>query len=152
MSNRATMPSGAIVDFWDAQAVDARLRDCADTLRRLRVHGALPAEYGSSWPDMIRDFWDAFGWNDIEIKPAPPTAEAITRMDQTMIWFLFIGRPADRRIAWAKAFRLSDRKIARVVGQSRWTVQRRYRRTLSAIVDALNSGAIVYDFDGDNSD
>ena len=141
-ANKAHMPSGAVIEFWDAAAVEARLIDCAETIKRVRMRGVWPAMYGSSWPDIIQEFWDAFGWHDVEIAPAPPTAAAITRMDETMIWFLYIKQPRDRRIAWAKAFGVSDGKIARIIGQSRWTVRRRYKAALEAIIRVINDGPV----------
>ena len=139
MSNRAHLASGRIVEYWDAEAVEARLAEAADTIRRLRVPGAWPAGHRSLWPDVVRDFWDVFGFHETEVRPSPPSPRAIGRMDETMTWLTFIDTPLDRRIVWAKAFGLSNRKIARITGWSRETVRRNHKRALGGIVEALNA-------------
>jgi len=139
MSNRAFLSSGQVIEYWDADAVEARLREAADTIRRLRVAGVWPAGYRSAWPDVIRDFWDVFGYHETEVRSPPPSPRAIGRMDEAMIWLTFVDAPLDRRIVWAKAFKLGNRKVAMITGQSRETVRRRYKRALAGIVEALNA-------------
>ena len=139
MSNRAFLASGQIVEYWDIEAVNARLIEAGDTLRRLRVPGAWPAGHRSAWPDVIRDFWDMFGYHETDVRPSPPSPQAIGRMDETMTWLAFVDAPLDRRIIWAKAFKLSNRKVAMIAGQSRETIRRRHKRALGSIVEALNT-------------
>jgi len=139
MSNRAFLSGGQVVEYWDADAVEAQLREAADTIRRLRVAGVWPAGYWSAWPDVIRDFWDVFGYHETEVRSSPPSPRAISRMDEAMIWLTFIDAPLDRRIVWAKAFKLGNRKVATITGQSRETVRRRHKRALAGIVEALNA-------------
>lgn len=139
MSNRAFFSNGRIIEYWDIEAVGARIVEAGDTLRRLRVPGAWPAGHRSAWPDVVRDFWDVFGYHEAEAKPSPPSPQAIGRMDETMTWFAFIEAPLDRRIVWAKAFKLGDRKVGRIIGKSRETVRRRYKRALADIVETLNT-------------
>ena len=46
-----------VQDHWTARMVAVYLEEAADTLRRLpekRVQG-----YGSTWPDIVQDTWDA---------------------------------------------------------------------------------------------
>ena len=139
MSNRAHLSSGRVVEYWDAEAVEAQLLDAADTIRRLRVPGTWPAGHRSAWPDVIRDFWDVFGCHEAEARPSPPSPAAISRMDEVTTWLSFIEAPLDRRIVWAKAFGLSNRKIAEITGQGRETVRRNHKRALGSIVEALNA-------------
>jgi hypothetical protein len=61
---------------WDAKAVADRLEEAAQTLRRLpsvRVRG-----YVSSWPPIIRDFWEAYGRHEAEVRLGSPPPYAIT--------------------------------------------------------------------------
>lgn len=141
MSNRALLANGRIIDYWDIAAVEARLIEAADTLRRLHIPGIRPAGHRSAWPDVIRDFWDMFGYHETELHPSPPSPQAIGRMDETMTWPAFVDAPLDRRIVWAKAFKLSNRKVALITGQNRETVRRRHKHALADIVAALNANA-----------
>ena len=138
MSNRAYFPSGRIVEYWDVEAVAARLLEAADTIRRLHVPGVWPAGHRSAWPDVIHDYWDVFGYHETVVRLSPPSPGAITRMDETATWMAFIDTPLDRRIVWAKAFKLGNRKVGSIVGQSRETVRLRHKRALADIVEALN--------------
>jgi len=144
---RATLQDGRIVEAWTAEAVEARLEEAADTLRRLRMSGVWPAQHRSSWPDVVQDFWEAYGggdfleYHDEPMRPPPPSSSAIDRMDEAMTWFAYLDDPLDRRVVWAKAFGAGDRRVAAMIGQSRWTVRRRYKRAINMIVEALNAYA-----------
>ena len=71
---------------WTPRDVAELLEEAARTLRRLppvTVRG-----FFSAWPPVIRDFWEAFGWNAAEVRPGPPTSDAIDRMDEALRWLL----------------------------------------------------------------
>ncbi|MBF0341349.1 MAG: hypothetical protein HQL95_10370, partial [Magnetococcales bacterium] len=72
-----------MAEKWTHTMVAERMVEAAITLRRLKVSGLKPAGYGSSWPDIVHEFSEAYGYNDLVIRLGPPTADAITRMDET---------------------------------------------------------------------
>ena len=64
--------------LWTPKAVADRLEEAAQTLRRLppvKVRG-----YIASWPPIICDFWEAFGWHATEVRLGPPAPDAVDRM------------------------------------------------------------------------
>jgi hypothetical protein len=85
---------------WTASMVEERMAEAAQVLR------GLPQEWGqghfSSWPEVVRDFWDAFGWHDAVLRPARPSPAAIDSMDEAMTWLRWLD-PIDAKIVWERA-------------------------------------------------
>lgn len=79
----------------DARFVCYRLEEAGQTLLALPAKGCLPSGVRSAWPDFANAAIDAYGWETAELKPAIPSATAITRMDEAYRWVQLI--PADRR-------------------------------------------------------
>lgn len=80
--------------------VAERLEEAAETLRRLpaaKVQG-----YFSAWPPVVRDFWEAFGWETAQVRLGPPTPGAIDRMDEALAWLRWL-EPDTARILWLRA-------------------------------------------------
>jgi hypothetical protein len=48
------------------------------------------------------DFWEAFGWNAVEVRPGPPSSDAIDRMDAVLRWLLCL-EPDEVRLVWLRA-------------------------------------------------
>lgn len=121
---------------WTPKMVEARLEEAADTLRRLppvKVQG-----YFSTWPPIIRDFWEAFGWHDAEARLGPPTPAAIDRMDETMLWLRWL-EPDELRLVWLRAEGVRWKVIARRFGIDRSTAWRHWTYALIKIASRLNS-------------
>ncbi|MBF0629246.1 MAG: hypothetical protein HQL91_13600, partial [Magnetococcales bacterium] len=79
-----------MAEKWNPKMVAERMAEAASTLRRLKVSGLKPQGYGNSWPDIVHEFSEAYGYNDLVIRLGPPTADAITRMDETMEWLQWL--------------------------------------------------------------
>lgn len=80
---------------WTPKAVADTLEEAAQTLQRLppvRVRG-----YISSWPVVIREFWEAFGWHETQVRLGPPTPDNDDRADWREAWTLF---PGDVAYVW----------------------------------------------------
>lgn len=120
---------------WTPKAVADALEEAAQTLRRfpsVRVRG-----YISTWPPVIRDFWEAYGWNDVEVRPGPPTAAAIDRMDECMGWLRMLD--ADEvRLVWLRAEGVRWKSIAHRFGIDRSTAWRHWTCALIKIAAHLN--------------
>jgi hypothetical protein len=113
------------------------LEDAADTLRRLpnrRVGG-----YVSAWPEIVHDYWEAFGWHDAEVRPIPPSPKAIDQMDETLRWFWWLERD-EARLVWARSTGKPWKVIAHQFGIDRTTAWRRWTCALITIVARLNAG------------
>ncbi len=143
--NRARF-SGVMVEFFDAALVRSRLAEMGDTLKRLRARGLRPAGYLSAWPDFVREYWDEFSaavarggeWEAAQVALSPPDPAAITRMDECFDWFRLVPEDSDRRLLWAYALNVNQRRIARLMGIHRETLRRRIRDAVGELVGALN--------------
>ena len=120
---------------WTAKAVAERLEEAAQTLRRLpavNVRG-----YISAWPPTIRDFWEAFGRNAVEVRLGPPAPDAIDRMDESLAW-LHVLDPDEVRLVWLRAEGVRWKSIAHRFGMDRSTAWRHWSCALIKIAAHLN--------------
>ena len=104
---------------WTPSAVADRLEEAAKTLRRLppvKVRG-----YISSWPPIIRDFWEAYGWSEVQVRPGPPAPDAIDQMDESLAW-LHVLEADEVRLIWLRAEGVGGRTSPTASG---WTGRRR---------------------------
>lgn len=132
---------------WTAEAVVRRLEQAALALQRKHEPGCWPKGYGSSWPDVVRNYWESARFTRAEPPRIQPTAIEIAEMDEALRWIAFIAEPLLGRIVWARALlhpvseehRYSWRAIAAMVGMDRVTVQRRHGKGIALIVAHLNN-------------
>ena len=120
---------------WTAKAVADRFEEAAQTLRRLpavKVHG-----YIGTWPTIIRDFFEAFGWHATEVRLGPPTPAAIDRMDEALRWLLCLERD-EVRLVWIRAEGVRWKSIAHRFGMDRSTAWRHWSCALIKIAAHLN--------------
>ncbi len=123
---------------WTPKLVAVHLEDAADTLRRLpnrRVGG-----YARAWPEIVREYWEAFGWHEVELRPIPPAPGAIDRMDEVLRWLWWLERD-EARLVWARATGRPWKAIAYEHGIDRTTAWRRWTYALITIAARLNAGA-----------
>jgi len=120
--------------------VAARLEEAADTLRRLppvRVQG-----YASTWPAVIRDVHEAYGWEEARMRLGPPAPDAIDRMDEALGWLGWL-EPDEVRLVWARAQRARWRVICARLGVSRQTAWQRWVAALATIAQRLEQARTV---------
>jgi len=120
---------------WTPAKVEARLVEAADVLKRLpavRARG-----YFSTWPPVIRDFWEAFGREDVRLRRGPPPPAAIDRLDEALAWLRWL-EPDDARIVWLRASGERWKVICWKAGMARATAHRHWLFALAAIVWRLN--------------
>ncbi len=90
------MNLGLDQELWTAKMARARLEEAGDCMRRLRASSfTWPREFGSHWPDVVRDTWDAYGYDEAEAQAPVPTGRAIDRMDKAIEWIAWIGAEAE---------------------------------------------------------
>jgi hypothetical protein len=136
----------------DGQPVDA-----AFVIHRLEEAGAtLLALPGTGWTtrlrtssiEIVRTALENYGWHETVIRPAIPSAEKITRMDEAMSWISVIplDRYVLRRIVGARSLvhPVTDRhlfpwrRLARALGADHKAIQRWHAQGIDMIVSALN--------------
>ena len=128
-------------EHWTPVMVEQRLEEAASTLRRLppvRVQG-----YVCTWPAVIREFYEAYGSEAARIRLGPPTAAAITRMDETLEWLRWLADPEEVRIVWARACGLPWKLLCYRFGAGRTTLWRRWSMALITIATRLNGKSEV---------
>lgn len=121
---------------WTPSLVEERLTEAADTLRRLpdtRVQG-----HASTWPPYIQECWTA---EDVRLRRPPPSAAAITRMDETLPWLRHLD-PIDARIIWLRADGDPWKVICWKVGMTRSAAHRHWLFALCVIAWTLNGRRI----------
>lgn len=77
----------------------AELEHAGQILQRMPSRGARPADYGSSWPDMVHDAATAYGWTSEDNRPPKPNAQDIARMDRAYAW---IGLLPEGKRVWRR--------------------------------------------------
>lgn len=115
----------------DIAHLQRRLLEAADVLRRLPVER--PAGYRSNMPEPVHDPAEAYGWDGERPRPAKPTPEEISRLDEVLAWTAWLA-PYERVVVWARAQGIPWRAICRRLNCSRPTATRIHRRALEAII------------------
>ena len=120
---------------WTAKAVADHFEEAFRTLRKLppvKVQG-----YFNSWPDMARSRRE-IGCMEAEPMRVRPSAAAITRLEQTLDWIVWID-VEDRKLVWSRAARVPWKQISGELGCDRTTAWRRWQIALTKIAARLNA-------------
>ena len=121
---------------WDARIVNEWLTEAGQTLRKLppvRVQG-----YRSQWPEVVRDFWDAYGWHEAVMPPMCATALELDRLDAVLRWQTHLRSDLDRRLFWLRLMRVRWKKIAAWLNLSERHAQREYTSICIALAYVFN--------------
>ena len=120
--------------IWTAEDVADHFEEAFRTLRKLppvRVQG-----YFNAWPQIVRSEKEILAMEPQPMRVWPSTA-AITRLEQTFDWVLWIGED-ERRLIWGRAARRPWKEISGELGVDRTTAWRRWQMALAKIADQLN--------------
>jgi hypothetical protein len=120
---------------WTGEAVADHFEEAVRTLRKLppvRVTG-----YFNAWPEVLRSAKEIAA-----MEPEPmrvrPGADAITRLEQTFDWMLWIT-VEERKLIWLRAARVPWKAITFEFGCDRTTAWRRWTLALTKIASRLNA-------------
>ena len=120
---------------WTPEKVEERLIEAASVLRRLpRERGQ---GYFSTWPTMFVEFGDLVGQTPEPMRPPPPSAAAISRMEQTLGWAAWL-EPVDAKVAWLRASGRRWKEICWEVGLARAAAHEHWLYALCVIAWRLN--------------
>ncbi len=122
---------------WTATLVAERFEEAADTLRRLPEQRA--RGYFSTWPPIIRDVAEAYGWSETRVHLGPPHPAAIDRMHEAFDWLHWL-EPNDARIVWLRAAGERWKSICWTVGLQRSAAHSHWLYAHSLIAWRLNGG------------
>jgi len=124
---------------WPPLMVEERIVEAADVLRRLpeeRVRG-----YFGVWPEVVHDFADKVGQEPQPMRRPPPSAGAISRMDETLPWLGWID-PLDAKIIWLRASGKPWKTVCWTVGMARTAAHRHWLYGLCVLAWKLNGRRI----------
>jgi hypothetical protein len=104
--------------LWGAAEVRARLKEAAAVLRALALGlRDRPAGLMAHWPDVVRQGFEAYGYDSVRLRPPAPSPAAVSRADAAVLWLLWL-EDAPRRIAWARASGIPWRRLEDMDGRS----------------------------------
>lgn len=122
------------------QAMAARLARAVDTLSRLPATAdARPASARSAWPEMIRESRFAIEVTR-RVSRARPSLAAIDDLDR-LAMLLWQVPSHQRQLLWARACGVRWAELCHRHRRSRTTLNRDYRRALTALVAVDIAGA-----------
>lgn len=140
-----TVPPDGCVDVAD---MVKRLEEAGATLLALPGSGHSP-RLSQGGLDVVRSAIEAYGWSEAPVKPAVPSAHAITRMDEALTWLGLIpqDRYVLRRVVGARMLvhPLTDRhlftwrRIGCVLGADYRAIQRWHGEAIDLIAAALRA-------------
>jgi len=122
------------------------LMEAADTLKRLpdREKGWLTMCDRAAWPTVLQEQGDRWAaavangrWNAMRVRPGPPAAAAIERMDTLFRLAARFPRPLDLRRAFLLASGVPAATIARQTQCSRQTVYNARDRAVTLLAQRL---------------
>jgi hypothetical protein len=132
----------------DADFVIYRLEEAGATLLALPNTG-YSTRLRTSSLDIVRTALDAYGWTAAQIRPAVPSADKISRMDEAMSWIPLIplDRYVLRRVVGARSLvhPITDRhlfpwrRLGTALGADHKAVQRWHAQGIGIIVEALRA-------------
>lgn len=132
----------------DADYVVYRLEEAGATLLALPDTG-YSTRLRTSSLEIVRTALETYGWTEARIRPAVPSAEKITRMDEAMNWIPLIPleRHVLRRVVGARSLvhPITDRhlfawrRLGKALGADHKAVQRWHAQGIAMIVSALNA-------------
>ena len=120
---------------WTTDDVADHFEEAFRTLRKLPPVKA--QGYFGTWPQVLRTKREIAA-----MEPEPmrvwPSAAAITRLERTFDWVLWIEEP-ERKLVWSRAARVPWKVIAGEMGCDRTTAWRRWQLALTTIAARLNA-------------
>lgn len=125
-----------MAEQWTTKLVAERLEEAAATMRRLPP--VRPQGYVTTWPPIIREFWEAYGYNAPEVRLGPPTPEAVERMDEALGWLRWLEADAVR-LVWMRAERVPWKLIEVRFRCDRTTAWRKWTLAVARITTRLEA-------------
>jgi hypothetical protein len=127
---------------WGREEVAARIREAWDTLRRVPAQ-SVPG-FRVSWPDMVQDTFDAYGYTQATVRLARASPASIDRMHETFGWFVHLaGEPHLTKAVWLCAGAgMGPKRAGAILGVHRDTLRARRDAGLDRIAEALNRDAM----------
>lgn len=122
---------------WIVTDVADRFEEAVSTLRRL-PNEKVPGYY-NSWPQVAHSTMELIQAEKQPLRLGPPSAAAISRMEECMTWILWLDDETERKLVWMRANKVYWKQICWQVGFSRTKAWQLYTMALLKIVTRLNA-------------
>ena len=126
---------------WTRETVTLRIREAWDTLRRVPAH-SVPG-FRISWPDVVQDAVEAYGYAAPTVRLARAAPAAIDRMHETFDWFRFLeNQPHLTKALWLTCgCGMGPKRAGAILGVHRDTLRHRRDEALALITEGLKRSA-----------
>jgi hypothetical protein len=114
-----------------------RFEEAAQTLRRLPRVGV--QGYFNAMPPVIRTAAEILQEEKLPMRMGPPSAEAISRMEEVLVWLWWLDDEDERRLIWLRAERVVWKRICWRLGCGRTKAWQMWTYALLKIVTRLNA-------------
>lgn len=114
-----------------------RFEEAAYTLRRLPRVGV--QGYFNAMPPVIRTAAEILQEEKLPMRLGPPSAEAISRMEEVLDWIWLLDDEDERRLIWLRAERVIWKRICWRLGCGRTKAWQMWTYALLKIVTRLNA-------------
>ncbi|MDE3015741.1 MAG: helix-turn-helix domain-containing protein [Pseudomonadota bacterium] len=125
------------MEKWTMTDIADRFEEAAKTLRRMppvTVKG-----YFNTWPPIVRTIMEQMQAEQEPLRRGPPSAEAISRMEETIHWIFLLDDEDERRLVWLRAERVYWKQICWRIGCGRTKAWQMWVMALLKIVTRLNA-------------
>lgn len=114
-----------------------RFEEAAQTLHRLPRVGV--KGYFNAMPPVIRTAAEILQEERLPMRMGPPSAEAISRMEEVLDWIWLLDDEDERRLIWLRAERVIWKRICWRLGCGRTKAWQMWTYALLKIVTRLNA-------------
>ncbi len=122
---------------WTVTDIADQFEEAAQTLRRMppvKVQG-----YFNAMPPVIRTAMELLQEEKLPMRLGPPSAEAISRMEEALEWIWLLEDEEERRLIWLRAERVVWKRICWRLGCGRTKAWQMWTIALLKIVTRLNA-------------
>jgi hypothetical protein len=114
-----------------------RFEEAAQTLHRLPRVGV--QGYFNAMPPVIRTAAEVLQEEKLPMRMGPPSADAISRMEEVLDWIWWLDDEDERRLIWLRAERVIWKRICWRLGCGRTKAWQMWTYALLKIVTRLNA-------------
>ena len=114
-----------------------RFEEAAQTLNRLQRVGV--QGYFNAMPEVIRTAAETLQEEKLPMRLGPPSAEAISKMEEVLEWIWWLDDEDERRLVWLRAERVVWKRICWRLGCGRTKAWQMWTYSLLKIVTRLNT-------------
>ena len=114
-----------------------RFEEAAQTLHRLPRVGV--QGYFNAMPPVIRTAAEVLQEEKLPMRMGPPSADAISRMEEVLDWIWWLDDEEERRLVWLRAERVIWKRICWRLGCGRTKAWQMWTYALLKIVTRLNA-------------